>query len=190
MSTISVTNINDGDAVTAASINNQVNTIVNDYNGNITDTNVSASAAIGASKIAGGVTGMFGAWTSWTPSLTNMTLGAGGTLACKYVQLGKTVHARFCFTLGSGSAVGTAPVFSLPVTSVSPPVTNMYIGVARLNTTGTSAAWFTWGSTTSAGIVTADANSTFTRETSITAANPFTFASGDAIAGTFTYEAA
>lgn len=44
MSIISVTNINDGDAVTAASINNQVNTIVNDYNGNITAANLAANA--------------------------------------------------------------------------------------------------------------------------------------------------
>lgn len=50
MSTISVTNINDGDAVTAASVNNQINTIVNDYNGNITATNL-ASGAVTDAKI-------------------------------------------------------------------------------------------------------------------------------------------
>lgn len=44
MSTISVTNIADGDAVTAASVNNQVNTIVNDYNGGITASNLASNA--------------------------------------------------------------------------------------------------------------------------------------------------
>lgn len=48
MSTISVTNINDGDAVTAASVNNQINTIVNDYNGNITAANLASSAVTDA----------------------------------------------------------------------------------------------------------------------------------------------
>lgn len=44
MSIISVTNINDGDAITAASVNNQINTIVNDYDGNITAANLAAGA--------------------------------------------------------------------------------------------------------------------------------------------------
>lgn len=51
MSIISVTNVNDGDAVTAASVNNQVNTIVNDYNGNITAPNL-ATGAVTTAKIA------------------------------------------------------------------------------------------------------------------------------------------
>lgn len=50
MSSISVTNINDGDAVTAASVNNQINTIVNDYNGNIASTNL-ANGAVTTVKI-------------------------------------------------------------------------------------------------------------------------------------------
>lgn len=48
MSTISVTNINDGDAVTAASVNNQINTIVNDYNGGITAANLASNAVTDA----------------------------------------------------------------------------------------------------------------------------------------------
>lgn len=48
MSVISVTSINDGDAVTAASVNNQVNTIVNDYNGNITAANLASNAVTDA----------------------------------------------------------------------------------------------------------------------------------------------
>lgn len=50
MSVISVTSINDGDAVTATSVNNQINTIVNDYNGNITAANL-ASNAVTTAKI-------------------------------------------------------------------------------------------------------------------------------------------
>lgn len=56
MSTISVTNISDGDAVTAASINNQVNTVVNDYNGNITSANLASNAVTAAKITAANVT--------------------------------------------------------------------------------------------------------------------------------------
>lgn len=116
MSTISVTNIADGDAVTAASINNQVNTIVNDYNGNITDANVSTSAAIAGQKLAGGVSGMFGAWSSWTPTMGGAyTIGNGTITYAKYIQIGKTVHFRFKTTVGSTTAVGASITMSLPV---------------------------------------------------------------------------
>jgi hypothetical protein len=56
MSTISVTNINDGDSITAASINNQINTIVNDYNGGITAPNLASNAVTTAKITAANVT--------------------------------------------------------------------------------------------------------------------------------------
>lgn len=58
MSLISPSQAQDGvTGVNAASINNPINTIANDYNGNITDANISSSAAIAGSKLAGnGVT--------------------------------------------------------------------------------------------------------------------------------------
>lgn len=190
MSTISPAQINDGDAVTAASVNNPINTIANDYNGNITNINIASGAAISADKLAGGVAGMFGAWTSFTPTLTNITLG-NGTLACRYQQIGKTIHVKFSFTMGSTSAMGTAPNFTLPVTSVAPGPTNQYMGTVRLGgVTGTSPGAMLWSSTTLGAFVTQDANSTLARETAITSTVPFTWATGDVIAGSGTYEAA
>jgi hypothetical protein len=53
------------------------------------------------------------AWTSYTPTLTNMTLG-NGTITARYAKLGKIVLVRITFTLGSTSAMGIAPIFSLP----------------------------------------------------------------------------
>jgi len=53
------------------------------------------------------------AWTTWSPTLTNLTLG-NGTVTAKYFKRGKTLDYRFKFVLGSTSAVGTAPRFSLP----------------------------------------------------------------------------
>jgi hypothetical protein len=59
-------------------------------------------------------TALTAAWTDWVPTLTNLTLG-NGTQIAKYRQLGKTVDFIWQLTLGSTSAVGTTPSFTLPV---------------------------------------------------------------------------
>ena len=53
-------------------------------------------------------------WTTWVPTLTNLTQGSG-TLTAKYRRVGKTVDFRFLFIFGAASAVGTSPQFTLPV---------------------------------------------------------------------------
>lgn len=52
MGTISVTNISDGTTIDAADVNNQINTIVNEFNGNIDNANIKSGAAIDGSKLA------------------------------------------------------------------------------------------------------------------------------------------
>ena len=54
-----------------------------------------------------------GAWVSYTPTFTNITVG-NGTLSARYAVIGKTMHLSFMFTLGSTSAVGFQPKVSLP----------------------------------------------------------------------------
>ena len=66
----------DGQVLTATALNGNFNDIVNDYNGNITNANISASAAIATSKInatfpSGTIVG-----TTDTQTLTNKTLTA------------------------------------------------------------------------------------------------------------------
>lgn len=194
MSTISVTNIADGDAVTAASINNQVNTIVNDYNGNITDANVSATAAIGAQKIAGGVSGMFGAWQSYTPTLTNVTTG-NGTLAAGYIQIGKTVHVAIQFIMGSTSAITGGPQFTLPVTARTTYFNTTYntpLGIARLSDFGVAAylAYAIFASSTTAQINCLGAAGTYATDAAVSSTTPFTWGTSDAFLVNITYEAA
>jgi len=58
------------------------------------------------------------AWTSWTPTTTNITIGNGTTVA-RYAKLGKIVHFHWRFTLGSTSAVGSSPTFTLPVAKLA-----------------------------------------------------------------------
>ena len=75
ISTISrVTTWSDNQVLTAAALNGEFNNIVNDYNGSITNANISASAAIATSKInatfpSGAILG-----TTDTQTLTNKTL--------------------------------------------------------------------------------------------------------------------
>lgn len=56
------------------------------------------------------------AWTTWVPTLTNLTLG-NGTQTARYRQMGKTIDYYWSFVLGSTSAVSvtTPPKFTLPV---------------------------------------------------------------------------
>jgi hypothetical protein len=73
-----------------------------------------------------------GGWTAWNPTLTALTVGSGEVLA-KYTQLDDSVMWRFKFTYGaSGSAVGTDPGFTLPVTPHSDFVDTDVIGWGAL----------------------------------------------------------
>lgn len=54
-------------------------------------------------------------WPSWVPTLTNLTLGNGVQVA-SYRQAGKTFDWYWRFVLGTTSAVGTDPHFTLPAT--------------------------------------------------------------------------
>lgn len=58
------------------------------------------------------------AWTAYTPTLTNWTLG-NGTLTGSYVQAGKLVIAKVFFTVGSTTTVSGSLVIGLPVTKVA-----------------------------------------------------------------------
>jgi hypothetical protein len=80
-------------------------------------TNSIADAAVTPAKlIAGTGTG----WTlqTYTPTWTNLTTG-NGTNSAFYIQVGKIVYVNGRFTLGTTSAVGSNPFFSLPVTPSS-----------------------------------------------------------------------
>jgi hypothetical protein len=124
-----------------------------------------------------------GAWISWTPTFTNLTVGNGVTSA-RYIKIGKTVIGYVQFTLGSTSAIALNARFNLPTTSritwINPTVTYLDAGIVfsgtgymdsnqlyfmAINTAGTYAA----GSTVSATI-------------------PFTWATNDLLSATFIYE--
>ena len=137
---------------------------------------------------------MQAAWTPWTPTLANMTLG-NGTVTAKFRQIGKLVHARFSFVLGSTSTVGTAPTFTLPVTRAALPGTATLFPLGLLTAYDLSATTGYNGfvdnsSTTTTGLRIANASGTYLTFAAVTATIPFTWATGDEIHTEFFYEAA
>lgn len=56
------------------------------------------------------------AWQTWSPTLTN--LSGGAQTYAKYIQVGKTVHFRFKYTLGGAGVAGLIG-FTLPVAPAS-----------------------------------------------------------------------
>ena len=120
MGTINLVSPVDGTMATAAQIGNAYVILQTLLNGNLDNANISASAAIGQSKVA------FDAWQTyvpvWTSSGTAPALN-NGTVTGKYVQIGKTVVFNFTWAAGTTTTFGTGNYsFSLPVTAQNPGV--------------------------------------------------------------------
>lgn len=75
-------------------------------------------------------------WQVWVPTLTNITQG-DGTILAKANKVGRNVDFRWVFTLGSTSAVGTQPRFTLPYAPASDWPNSPY-GDVDLQDTGTA----------------------------------------------------
>lgn len=132
-----------------------------------------------------------GAWKSWTPSWTNLTIG-NATVIAKYTKIGKTVSGFLKVTLGSTSSVGTNPLFILPV-AFSSNNGNIPIGQIRFDDTGTAnfyGALELEADGLKAQIVSMAVSGAQISASSVSATSPFTFATGDVIQIAFTYEAA
>ena len=152
--------------------------------GNITDRrNMMYPIATGP-----GIFGANGAMVSWTPTMTNLSIG-NGSIDARAVQVGKVVKFRMLITLGSTSSVGTNPTFTLPVTSVATPNSLFPLGTCFIDNNGGSGfnGFFTWQSTTVAGFRSWDVNN---NSVSLTATAPVTWASGYKLYGEGEYEAA
>lgn len=152
------------------------------------DTNIGINLVpkgTGEVQIAG--TPMSGAWQSWTPTFTNFTKGSA-TIDAKYKQIGKTVHFTLEITL-SGSTMGTAPTYSLPVTAatrtnnmpIAPRATFLDFG------TGSYSGISNYSTSTTGSIFYLDGNG---NGQNLTSTVPFTWANNDVISLQGFYEAA
>ena len=128
-----------------------------------------------------------GAWVTWSPTLTNLTLG-NGTVIAKRRLVVKTLDLRFKFTLGSTSAVGTNPQFSLPFTLHADYAAGMLLGIASLDDAGVAMRLGCLDviSSTVARLVYVSGGAI----TSVTATVPHTWGTGDSLTAQATVELA
>jgi len=131
----------------------------------------------------------FGAYTSYTPTITGVTI-TGGTSLFAFCQIGKTVHVRGSFTLGASSAITGAITVTTPVTASSS-APNV-IGTAIFIDAGTAAynGMVRLPTTTVLNINPINTAGTFALSTVTSSSNPFTWVSTDSFQFSATYEAA
>lgn len=126
------------------------------------------------------------AWIAYTPTLTNITLGSGGTSAFYYQVVGKQVNVRGKITLGTTGALTGAATFTLPVDSI---LADQFFGNATLEDKGVA---FYQGQVrvgTSTGIVYGiNTAGTYSVLAGTSATIPFTWGSTDVIWVNFSYE--
>lgn len=127
--------------------------------------------------------------TSYTPTLTNLTLG-NGTLNAKYVRINKFIFGQISLVFGSTTIMGSSPSFSLPVT-----------GATIISQTGpqvylldSGVAFYIAGANISTTAITpyaVNVAGTYpTNSANFSSTVPFTWATNDSINITFQYEAA
>lgn len=140
-------------------------------------------------------TGSSWAWQAWTPTFTNWTIGTGGSAGTTalFIQIGKSVYFRINTVLGSsGSSVGGAVSFTLPITTNSSAYSvGSPVGTVRIRAAGTGYIGVVrWSTTTSADIIVINASATYATEANLSATVPNTFTSADSLLITGYYEAA
>lgn len=152
---------------------------------NTTAPSYTAGQTLTAAQLNALQDGIQAAWTAWTPTLTNITLG-NGTQVARYQRIGKNIWFYWDLTLGSTSAVGTGPTVSLPVTALS-------AAAVRRLTCGyvdTSASRYDAGATYNESATAVSLGNGASPLAAITATVPFTWATGDILHCHGTYEAA
>lgn len=203
MSTISISLPSDGSTADVSDYNTPLTTIANVINGNL-DANNLATNAVSTAKIQdGAVTNAKlsttagqpgGAWATWTPTWTNLTIGSA-VVTARYTVTGKTVTGWIKVVFGAGSVMGSSPSFSAPVTAASGYGTGAYnvigsgyaedAGVAALNCFAAFNA-----STANISLLTMNTAGTYGNLVPFAATTPLSWNSNDFFNVSFKYEAA
>jgi hypothetical protein len=162
-------------------------------------TNVTVGSVLTASRynadVVENMTAIGGAWTSFTPTWTNLTVG-NGTQSSAFMSAGKLYMVRVQLTLGSTSSVTGGPEFTLPnsVSLASAYDTNMPIGNAIfVDATGGNPWGIVLRSTTTAArcrFASLNASVTYGQSGGMDGSNPFTWTTNDKILAQFMFEAA
>ena len=139
-----------------------------------------------------------GAWTSFTPSWTNLTVGTGGSAANTghYIAAGKLYIVRVSVTLGSsGASFGTDPFLTLPNSSTLATASqggSVHLGVCAFTDSGVNSFFGFVGaqSSTQVRFRLFRADGTYVSVATPSATVPFTWGSADLLTCQFMYEAA
>ncbi len=130
------------------------------------------------------------AWTSYTPTWTNVTVG-NATQASAYQQFGKTVIYKVQFTWGTTTSQSGNATVSLPITANANYLIRVN-AIGELRDTSATSSWPTFvriASTTTATLLYLDSSAVPTLA-SVTPAAPATWASTDVWNFILIYEAA
>jgi hypothetical protein len=135
-----------------------------------------------------------GAWASWIPAFTNWTIGTGGSALtdARYTQIGKLVSFSLNSILGSsGQSVTGSVSFTLPVAPRAISGNSFNIGSALMLAGGSTLATGIVSLFNSSTVLTVmGAAGTYVSSIAISSTVPATWAAGDSIRVTGTYEAA
>ena len=131
-----------------------------------------------------------GEWTAYTPTFYNMDVG-NGTVVFKYAQINKVVHLRGVFRMGSTSTFGTtgSPFFSLPIASAY--LEGVLGNADYIDSTGTDyVGYITFRNTGTTYFGLSNVASTYPTRGLLNNVTPFTWATGDYLSISATYEVA
>jgi len=201
MATITVSLPSDGDTIDVVDYNTPITTIVNEFNGGISNDNISATAGISGTKLGAGTSGVGndnlnttagdvgGSWLAWTPTFTGFTKGSA-TIVSRYTKIGKTVHFFMSITLAANSSLdGSSIVFTIPQNSTS---TSEFASSVRLvDASGSTYNGICYlASTTTAIILNLKSDGTYVTHAALGGSAPFTWTTSDSIRVSGTYEIA
>jgi hypothetical protein len=135
------------------------------------------------------------AWTPYTPTLSNLTLG-NGTISGRYMGAGKFTTFSVSLTFGSTTSItGSNSTMTLPVTAKA----GNWISTDCAGYDTSANQWYplaivtagaSGGASTTAFLIKLWPTTAGNNIATITSSTPFTWATGDIITVTATYEAA
>lgn len=132
-----------------------------------------------------------GAWSNWTPTWTNLTVG-NGTLNARFMEFGKTVRGKISFILGSTSSITGNVLFTLPRTATALVAADSFysVGVGEAQDVGSATILcrVRLNSTTLGQIYAINAAGTYAQPSGFGASSPFNWVSGDGFTASFEYE--
>lgn len=152
-------------------------------------TNITAGAIQPNGLTSGTGTGW--AWSAWTPTWSNLTVG-NGTVTARYIQVGKTVFFRLYIVFGNTSAVTGDVQFSPPVAPTTYALSGAafnVVGRARFDITSAFMGIVDIVDTTHFRVLVEKVDATYNLITSLTSLIPATWTTGSVMQIQGVYEA-